>query len=60
MHDIRIRPSIDPDTQEVTGRSGPLLVSIVADWIYLDRRTANDRDAAAQLDAATGENTGPR
>lgn len=60
MHDIRIRPAVDPDTGQIVSKSGPLLVSIQADWIYLDRRTANDGDTAAQLDAADTPNTGPR
>lgn len=60
LHDIRIRPSMDPDTGEVTPKAGPVLVNVMADWIFLERRNADDKDAASQLDDDSGENTGPR
>ena len=60
MHDIRIKPMLDPNTGEIRATAGPVLVNIVADWVYLDRRTASGNAIDAQLDAGDTDNTGPR
>lgn len=59
LHDIRIRPQITEDG-DLKGKAGPVLVQVQADWIYLDRRNADDKDTASQLDEGDGENSGPR
>jgi hypothetical protein len=60
LHDIRIKPAMDPVTGAISAVAGPVLVQAVADWVYLDRRTANSNAADAQLHAGDGSNTGPR
>lgn len=59
LHDIRIRPALDANGG-VTAKAGPQLVMVQADWVYLDRRTANENDEAAQLEEGVGSNEGPR
>ena len=59
LHDIRMRPMLTQDG-EVTPKAGPQLVQVQADWIYLERRTNNDKDVAAAEMAGDGKNTGPR
>lgn len=59
MHDIRIRPTLTPDGN-VTPKAGPVLAMVQADWVYLDRRTSDDKDTAAVEQEGTGGNTGPR
>lgn len=60
LHDIRIKPVIDPNTNEIKAKIGPILVQAQADWVYLDRRTASPDAVDAQLDAPDGSNTGVR
>jgi hypothetical protein len=60
LHDIRIKPHIDPISQEVTTKAGPVLVNIVADWVYLQNRTQNANAVDAVLEAGDTSNTGPR
>lgn len=59
LHDIRIRPVLNMDGG-VEAKAGPVLATVQADWVYLDRRTNDDKDPAAVVDEGTGTNTGPR
>lgn len=59
LHDIRMRPQLDGQGN-VTGKAGNVLALVQADWIYLDRRTASEKDEAAQLEEGQGDNEGPR
>jgi hypothetical protein len=59
VHDIRVKPSID-ENGDITTKAGPMLVQVQADWVYLDRRNADDNDIARQEQAEDGENNGPR
>jgi len=58
-HDIRVRPAMD-QLGNITAKAAPVMAVLQADWIYLDRRTANEKDTAAQLTEGDGSNTGPR
>ncbi|HUM42186.1 MAG TPA: hypothetical protein PKI14_04480 [Fervidobacterium sp.] len=58
MHDLRVRPDII-DGQVKAVASG-VLCQVRRDYIFLDKRTANDADIESQLDALDTSNTGPR
>ena len=59
LHDIRIRPMLTFEG-DVEPKAGPMLAQLQADWIYLERRTNDDKDVAAVEQEGTGRNTGPR
>lgn len=58
-HDVRLIPVLDP-LQQPTVEAAPLLVSVQADWVFLDVRNKEADEPAAQLESGTGENMGPR
>lgn len=60
IHDIRIKPEIDPESGEISAKAGPVLVQLVADWVYLQNRTASATAVDAELIAPSGDNTGVR
>lgn len=59
LHDIRIRPFLQSDGN-VEAKAGPMLALVQADWVYLDRRSHDDKEVAAVQSEGSGENTGPR
>lgn len=72
-HDIRMHPTIDSqgepqwpmstDTNgEIVYKPGPTSVNIVADFVFLDRRTADEdaKDAQLEDDNSDNGNVGPR
>jgi len=59
LHDIRIRPMMTIDG-DIEPKAGPVLAQVQADWIYLERRTNDDKDVAAVEQEGDGGNTGPR
>lgn len=69
-HDIRICPTFDAhgnidtivnisDSGEITYKPGPISASLVADWVYLDRRTAEEAPDQQIASEEDGENVGP-
>lgn len=61
MHDIRVRPEIvDINTGETKSTASGMLCLLQRDFIFLDKRTADDTDVQAQLNAMDTQNTGPR
>jgi hypothetical protein len=60
LHDIRIKPVINTNTNEITTKAGPILVQVQADWVYLNNRTSSENAVDAQLIAPDGGNDGVR
>jgi hypothetical protein len=59
LKDIRFWPSLG-ESGGPESRTAPQLVLVQSDWIFLDRRNANENDAEVQLNAEDGGNFGPR
>jgi hypothetical protein len=59
-HDIRIRPSIDPDTGAVSAKASGMLATIQREYVFVNSRNADDSDITQQLDNMDTDNTGPR
>ena len=60
LKDIRVKPTIDRLTGQVTVKAGPVLVQLQADWVYLNERTQAKDNPVQELNAADTENVGPR
>lgn len=60
-HDIRIRPEIiDSSSGETKSTATGPFCAVQRDFIFLDKRNANDSDIQSQLQAMDSKNTGPR
>jgi hypothetical protein len=61
LHDIRVRPEIsDISTGETKTTASGMLCQLQRDFIFLDKRNADDTDIQSQLNAMDTQNTGPR
>ena len=61
IHDIRVRPEIaDINTGETKITASGMLCQLQRDFIFLDKRNADDSDIQAQLNVMDTQNTGPR